>query len=362
MLQRAEEGRETVARKPVTWRRFVTLFLGVFIGSVGGAYLFILLVDPLDLVPFSLPMERPLVSGDQRYAYTQIMRSRRFDSLIVGSSTARLIDPQTLDGPFSARFANLAMNASTAWEEWQVFEYFRRHTGTPKVLIIGIDSGWCSANADTQRITIHGFPQWLYDDDRWNDYLNLFNSGALEIAARLVGYHLGLYHARYRYDGFQVFTPPENEFDLARARANIWTGQMRRPLPDLPPPPLSEAERRTLRFPALAWMDAMLGELPQSSRKVLAFMPVHAAVQAWPGTHDAALEAECKARIAEIARTRGAKVVDWRIASPITTDESNYWDGLHYRLPIAQRIARELIAAVIDGAESPEGDYRLTVR
>jgi hypothetical protein len=321
-----------------------------------------MLFDPLDLVPFSLPIERPLVSGSQRFDYPQAMRSGRFDSLIVGSSTARLIDPQALNGAFNARFANMAMNASTAWEQWTVFEYFRRHAGAPKVLIVGIDAGWCAPDADTRRITTHGFPEWLYDDNRWNDFPNLFNSGTLELAGRLVGYHLGLNRARSRYDGFEIFTPAENEFDLTRAQHNIWIGQQRRPLPDLPPPPLSDAERRALSFPALAWMDAMLAELPPASLKVLAFMPVHVALQAWPGTHNAAVDAECKARIASIARTRGAKVVDWRIASPITTNDENYWDGLHYRLPIAQRIARELTEAVLDGTESPEGDYKLTVR
>ena len=130
------------------------------------------------------------------------------------------------------------------------------------------------------------------------------------------------------------------------------------PLPDVPPPPLSDDEKRALTFPALAWMDAMLGELPAASVKVLAFMPVHVAAQAWPGTRAAAVEAECKARIAAIGRARGAKVIDWRIASPVTTKDENYWDGLHYRLPIAQRIARELTGAVLNGAESADGSYR----
>ena len=81
------------------------------------------------MVPFSLPIERPLVSGSQRFAYPQAMRSKRFDSIIVGSSTARLIDPEQLNGPFAARFANMAMNASSAWEQWRTFEYFRRTRG-----------------------------------------------------------------------------------------------------------------------------------------------------------------------------------------------------------------------------------------
>ena len=192
------------------WRRFVALFLGVFVGGIFGAALFILLLDPFDMVPFSLPLGRPLVSGSQRFAYPQVMRSGRFDAIIVGSSTARLIDPEQLNGPFNAHFANMAMNASSAWEEWTTFEYFRRHVPDPKALIVGVDDAWCDPNADRDRAR-HGFPEWMYDDDRWNDFTHLFNSGTLEIAARLVGYHLGLYPARSRYDGFEVFTPPESD-------------------------------------------------------------------------------------------------------------------------------------------------------
>jgi hypothetical protein len=359
MLQQTHPQTDVAARGD--WRRFVKLFLATFVGGIVGAALFILLLDPYDMVPFSLPIERPLVSGSQRFAYPQVMRSKRFDSIIVGSSTARLIDPAQLNGPFAARFANMAMNASSAWEQWRTFEYFRRHAGTPKVLIVGIDDGWCDPNADRDRIR-HGFPEWMYDDDRWNDYANLFNSGTLEIAARLVGYHLGLYRARSRYDGFEVFTPPESDYDLARARLGIWHGQTPRPVPVMPPPSLSDDEKRALKFPALAWLDTMLGELPAWNITVLALMPVHVAAQAWPGTRDAALEAECKARIAAIGRARGATVIDWRIASPLTTDDANYWDGLHYRLPIAQRIARELVGATLNGVPSTDGSYRLITR
>jgi hypothetical protein len=35
---------------------------------------------------------------------------------------------------------------------------------------------------------------------------------------------------------------------------------------------------------------------------------------------------------------------------------------LHYRLPVAQRIAREVIQAVVNGAESPDGNYRMIAR
>jgi hypothetical protein len=343
------------------WRRFTRLFLAIFLAAIFGGALFILLIDPYDMVPFSLPIERPLVSGSQRFAYPQAMRSKRFDALVVGSSTARLIDPEQLNGPFGARFANMAMNASSAWEEWTTFEYFRRNAGPPKVLIVGIDDAWCDPNAGRDRAR-HGFPEWMYDDDPWNDYAHLFNTGTLELAGRLIGYHLGLYRARSRYDGYEVFTPPESDYDLAHARAGIWLGRTPQPLPNGAPPALAEEEKRALKFPAHSWLDTMLGELPASTIKVLAFMPVHVAAQAWPGTREAAVEAECKVRIAAIGRAHGAKAIDWRIASPITIEDANYWDGLHYRLPIARRVADELVDAVLSGKDSADGDYRFVVR
>ena len=52
-----------------------------------------------------------------------------------------------------------------------------------------------------------------------------------------------------------------------------------------------------------------LADLPPTSLKLLAHVPVHVAAQPWPGTYGAAVEAECKARIAAIAQKRGAKVV-----------------------------------------------------
>jgi hypothetical protein len=350
------------ARKDGSWHRFVAAFLSVLFGGAIAIYLFVLLVDPYDVVAFSLPLDRRIVSISQRYMYPQIVRSRRYDSFVIGSSTSRLLDPKLLDKAFGTRFANLAMDAMTAWEQQTVIDYFFRKAGPPKVLIVGLDSVWCDQNADRNRITFRGFPDWLYDDNRWNDYLYLFNAGTLEIAGRMVGYQLGLYRERVRSDGYEIFVPPESAYDLARARRGIW--QQRRPEapPDVPPPALAPGQRQALSFPALPWLEASLAKLPSTSLKILAYMPVHVAAQPWPGTQAAAVEAECKARIAAIAGRHGAKVIDWRINSVLTRNDSNYWDNLHFRVPIAAGIANQLGPAVLNGHESEDGSYRLSVR
>jgi hypothetical protein len=342
------------------WRGFVALFLGVLIGLVAGIYLFILLVDPYGIIPFSLPIERPLVSISQRFMYPQVVRSKRFDSLIVGTSTSRLLDPQLLDRLFDVHIANLAMDSAMAWEQKTMLDLFLRTVGPPKLLIVGLDSVWCDQHADRNRITFRGFPDWLYDDNPWNDYLYLFNYGTLEIAGRLVGYHLGLYPERVRYDGYDVFVPPESQYDPERAHNNVWRGVP--PPPAVLPPPLSTAELSQLKFPALVWLDAALARIPAPNLKILAFMPVNVAAQPMPGTHEAEAETECKARVVAIAQKRGATVIDWRIASPLTTNDLNYWDSLHYRVPIATQLANELAGAALSGRQAADGSYRLLAR
>lgn len=355
-----KRGEAEAVREAQAWSRFSKTFIGVFAGGLAVVYLFIALIDPYHSVPFSLRMERPIVSISQRYMYPQIVRSGRFDGVVVGSSTARLIDPEILNTGFGGRFANLSMDSMRAWEQQQLVSLFLREVGPPKSLIVGLDTVWCDPQADKQRITAAGFPEWLYDTSRWNDVLYILNSATLEIAVRLAANKLGLYRERLRSDGFGVFVPPDEQYDLKRAQGHIWQGRPREIVPQQPAVTLPEADRSALRFPALGYLREMLSALPPETEVVLAFMPVHVAAQPVPGTREAAVEAECKARIAAIGKSHGAVVADWRIPSEITTKDTNYWDNLHYRLPIAHRIASDLAGPVRAGRET-DGSYRILV-
>ena len=50
-----------------------------------------------------------------------------------------------------------------------------------------------------------------------------------------------------------------------------------------------------------------------------------------------------RARVAElVAQEPHARLVDFMIPSPVTRDDANYWDPLHYRSGIATWLARNL--------------------
>ncbi len=349
------------AMQATSWRAANRIFLATFVGLLTTVGVFILLVDPYGVVPFSLPFERP-ISSSQRQMYPQIVRTGRYDSIVVGTSTSRLLDPAALDRALGGHFASFAMPSMTAWEQVQVIDYFRRTVAAPKAVLIGLDHEWCGRNSDSAVRELE-FPYWAYDENRWNDFLYLLNNPTLEVAGRTIGRLLRLIPEKLREDGFEVFVPPESTYDLARAQYNIWgpTGPHASG-PARPPLQLSEAERSAMVFPTLAWLDEGLAGLPEATKKLLVFPPVHVNAMPSAGSYSEALQAECKTRIATIARRRGAMLIDWRIASALTTEDSNFWDAIHYRLPIAYRLIDDLGHIVEDGRVSPDGSYRILVR
>jgi hypothetical protein len=88
-------------------------------------------------------------------------------------------------------------------------------------------------------------------------------------------------------------------------------------------------------------------------------MPVHVISQPRPGSAAAQREEACKQRLARIAASRGAFLIDFRIHSEVTRTDANYWDGLHYRVPVARRLERAVAAAARSGRPDPGGFWRI---
>jgi len=345
------------AADPVAWRRFVVALVASAAGLAAALYGFVVVLDPYGIRAEPGRPPSPIMDLNQRFMYPQIVRSGRFDAAVFGTSTVRLLDPGKLGAAFGARFANLGLNAGTPWEQMQLAALFLRHVPQPAALLFGLDGTWCEEDADRKTLTFRAFPPWLYDESRLNDYAHLLDLTSLEIAGRLALHRLGLMPERIRGDGYEVFVPDDRLYDLARARSHLY--------PHGPPAgssgdvvQLMPKERAGLRFPALDWLDGLLERVPRSTPVVLATMPVHMAAQAPPGSRAAAVEDACKARVAGIGRRHAAAVVDFRIPSRVTTEDSNYWDPLHYRIGIADRVVAALVDASA-GRESPDGFYRV---
>jgi len=306
-------------------------------------------------LPSLLFSEYAIAGFHERWHFPGLIRSGRYDSIVIGTSDARLLRPAALGKVFGSRFANVALSDGQAYEQYRLADLFIREVQHPRTLLIGLDHVWCYRNALEKRTTFRGFPEWMYDDNPWNDLAYMLNSTTVRISRRRLEVALGLNPPIFP-DGYEVFTPPESAYDPVKVRSNLWGKNGPHKIEAMVPAYTASAEERaSWKFPALAWLDEILSRFP--GRTVLAVMPPHITLQPGPGSKKAAREDECKARIAEIAARYGAPLIDFRIHSEITANDDNYWDPLHYRLPIAERIVSGIERALASGKDDPNGDW-----
>jgi hypothetical protein len=342
----------------MSWAGFLKRFVLALGLTLGLALGLIVVMNPSGNLPVRALGAHVIMDTNDRYQFPAIVRTGAFDSGVFGTSSSKLLDPAWLERAFGGRFANLAFNDGRAWEEYQLTLLFLRTVPRPGTLLFGIDWVWCAADADVSRITRRGFPHWIYDENAWNDWPYILNWRGVETAARQLANRAGLLPARFPANGFDIFVPPESAYDAAKARQYVWRGRASPIVPQTPAYVVTDQDRARWQYPALAWLDELAAKAPAGTRIIFAFMPAHVAGQLQPGSEEAAREGECKARMAAIASRHGAHFVDFKIASPITTEDANYWDTLHYRLPIAQRIVEGIARAVATGKDDPGGDWR----
>src|SRR4051794_28923168 len=85
----------------------------------------------------------------------------------------------------------------------------------------------------------------------------------------------------------------------------------------------------------------------------MVWMPLHIGRHGVPNSGTARWWAACKTELTRAVAGTGAVIADFMRPTAITQDQSNYWDPVHYRVPIADRIV-EGVKAALDGRETPD--------
>ena len=300
------------------------------------------------MLPLSPPLPRVPISTNARYSMPMLATAPQFDSALVGTSTSRLLRPVELDRVLGGHFVNLAMNAATAWEQAQMVALFARTHAVPRRVLVGLDLSWCALAPEQS--SGRSFPSWMYDGSRWAGYLHMLNLYAVQEASSQLWVMLGFKRRRYGLDGYTSFVPPDESYDPARVAATFARPDL---LSSVPTPNPAE------RFPALMLLAQALRNLPASTRKLLFFTPSSIVLQGAPGSDVARAWAACKAQVARLAaEVPNTVVADFLVPSAITSDRSNYWDPLHFRTGVADRIVAGLARAEA-GEDVPDGQVLL---
>lgn len=337
------------------WLPFLRWFLVTFVAILAAAFGFIALVNPFGNLSFSAGLSHVMLDQRQRYHYPSIAKSNAFDSVIIGTSSGRLLEPERLSSSLGGRFVNLGMNDGHAWEQLQLANVYLRATPDPHAVMFALDWVWCYGEADIEGAKrARDFPNWLYDDNSWNDWKYVLNIRAFDAAWDRLLYRPESEPPEIAANGYGVFVPPEEQYDAQKASDYIWEGRTPSIPPLAPDYQPTDNDVATWRFPALPWLEELLKALPKDTIKVLAFMPPHIAIHPLPGSPEAARVKLCKAKVKEMAHQYGAHYLDFWIKSPITVEDSNFWDARHYRVPIAARIVDDIGLAVTGRRTSSE--------
>lgn len=342
---------EEAPNRRAAWCRFWYIAIASFAAPTAMLFLFVAIVDPWDGFPLSPPLPRHPVSSLARYALPMLARSARFDSAIIGTSTARLIRPAVLDSLLDARFVMLAFDAATAYEQARMLALFLGAHPQARYVVIGMDIRWCDPGPEQPRFPGYDFPEWLYVPTSWSGYrhgLTLF--GLRESWAQFTAM-LGLRALSRGPDGYAVFAGAEAAWNLPRALERIAESGI------MPGPPDPETPPATWPMVTLPRLGGMLAAMPPTTEVLLFFPPFAQAYQGPPGGPARRYWAECKRRVSALAEARpGTVVADFLIDSAITSGATNYYDGVHYRTTVADRVAA-LLALAFRGADLPSDDY-----
>lgn len=314
-------------------------------------YTLIILVDPYDCFAISMPAERVPIVTNQRFSYPAVAKNGAFDSLVIGTSTTRLLNPDILDSEFDTKFVNLSMNSATAYEQYKIYELFRENHDFIKYMIIGVDGVWCDTKQDPDKYTFRPFPPWLYDNNEWNNYLYMFNDKGLENAVRLIEYWIGERQPKYETNGYSNFLDDDSQYDLKKAVNNLYGSsnskkEFTTKFMASDNAPVSN-KKNNYTFPIHELMSDILQSLDTETIKIIVFVPYH-----YKNTY-AGFERyeQCKVDILKLSNNiENTHLVDFMFFSDITTKDSNYWDSLHYRIGVAEQIP-SLISRTIKSRE-----------
>lgn len=345
-----------------SWSCVFKLFSWLLIGALGIAYLFVLVIDPYNALGWSPGWERRPVDERHRYFAPGLARMARFDSAVLGNSTAMLLKPNLLNAQLGGTFVNLGMPSATPYEQLRLLDVFLDSRSTLETVLFGIDGSWCYAHEPFPAFSgvgkLNPFPDELYDHNRMNN-LPTLSLDMLTLSLRQLAVLLGGAPPPYADQGWYRIVADDRSYSLEEARRRIYLKD-----PQAEPDARPESRMHTngdpdaWRYPDVLALENVLRKMPSASRKILMLVPYHVAFLPKVGRYAPIWVEECKKRLHTVANgVPNTVLVDFMIPSEITTLDDNYWDAVHYREAIADELVRLLALGV--AGESGEGQYLL---
>src|SRR5258708_21082073 len=171
------------------WGRCLVACLGALI--IGALLLFavMIVVDPYDSGKFGLLGIDGVDDRDTHTATASRARDPRFDSAVIGNSTAQMLNPADLSRAAGLRFVQLYLTGGSAREQLAVLDFFLRNHQRVGALVIVADPFWCGHARVEPRPG--EFRYWLYGNSSLAYAARLLSWPAIEHLSQRISTVLG---------------------------------------------------------------------------------------------------------------------------------------------------------------------------
>ena len=202
----------------MTQKRWCLITASALIFSLLFIVALVVIVDPFEIYHRALFYQPPYDSKTQMYAGAGVAKSYTYDSAIIGSSVTENCRPSVYDDALGGRFVKLSMNAGLSLDHAKMMEIaFRTHDVNH--IVYGLDFFSFSNYYTNQKAVT---PDYLYDDNLFNDVKYWFNKSVLfsEIPKALS--HIATPDENVSRDAMYAWEPPDMPGeDGLRAMTNL---------------------------------------------------------------------------------------------------------------------------------------------
>ena len=159
----------------MTRKQWGLLTLSLLLLTIGGIIGTVVLIDPFEIYHQATAFIPPITNGTQNYANAGIAKSYEYDSVIIGSSMTENFRPSQMDSLLGGRFVKLCINGGSPFNHKQMMELaFSTHD--VRCVLYGLDVESLTYFYKTPKCEM---PEYLYDDDLFNDTAYWFNHSVL---------------------------------------------------------------------------------------------------------------------------------------------------------------------------------------
>ena len=188
----------------MTRKRWCLLTAAMLALSLALVAALVVIVDPFEIYHRAFFYNPPYESETQMYSGAGVAKSYTYDSIIVGSSMTENCRPSVYDDALGGRFVKLSMNAGQSLDHAKMMEIaFRTHD--VKRVVYGMDFFSFSLYYNNQKAQT---PDYLYDDNPFNDVKYLFNKSVLFSSIPNALSHIGTPDEDKTRDSMYLWHPP----------------------------------------------------------------------------------------------------------------------------------------------------------